>query len=98
MKKVELEAQIKQLKEENANLESKLIDMKVQNNSETYELGKSLKHIIDYTLNGMELKLDVYGSILDGVREAITDARYERDHEKYRPGATQDSNYSSDSF
>lgn len=67
MKKVELEELIVQLKQDIDRLEKEANNYK--KNSQQLELGKSMANIIQYTLNETEVQMDIYGSVIDALRD-----------------------------
>lgn len=76
MKKTELEDIIVELKQDNQRLEKEIDNYK--GNSRQLELGKSVANIIQYTLNETELQLDIYGSIIDAIRDYQREKQYEQ--------------------
>ncbi len=75
MKKVELEELVTKLKQDNERLEKEIDNYK--GNSRQLELGKAVASIIHYTLNETELQLDIYGNIIDALRDFHHEKKYE---------------------
>lgn len=75
MKKAELEELVTKLKQDNERLEKEIDNYK--GSSRQLELGKAVASIIHYTLNETELQLDIYGNIIDALRDFNHEKKYE---------------------
>jgi hypothetical protein len=67
MKKVELEELVTKLKHDNERLQKEVDNYK--GSSRQLELGNAVATIIHYTLNEAETQLDIYGNIIDALRD-----------------------------